>query len=181
MMEPKFGIFLLAMSMAVVLSACGDGSQAPAGNAWSSSESDDVHSHVCGLLTREQVDTVVPGNDGGQDRDTSEATLLKDVGMEHCSYLHVEGTDMQFLDLIVYKASSDKGFEQIDIADRAQRGSVRKLEIGDIGFLDDTGGEGIEATASKGRTVFELKLVSNDAKAKSEQLIELARIVAGKL
>ncbi len=124
---------------------------------------------------------MVPGNDGGQDRDTSEAALFKDVEIEHCSYLYVEGMDMQFLDVIIYKASSDEGFEQIDIGKRARHESVRKLDIGDIGFLDDMGGGDIMATASEGRTVFELKLVSKDGKAKSEQLIELARVVAGKL
>jgi hypothetical protein len=180
-MKTKFGIFCLAMSMAAVLAACGDGSQAPAGDArQSSGESDETPSHVCGLLSREQVDTVIPGNDGGRDRDTSEAALLKDVGMEHCSYLHVEGTDIQFLDVIIYRASSDEGFEQIDIGDRAQNGSVRKLDIGDISFLDNIDSSTIKVSASKGRTVFELSLNSTDAPAKSDQLIELARVVVGK-
>jgi len=92
---------------------------------------------ACSLLTDEQVATVVPGHDGGHEKDTSEASLLKDVSMEH-------------------------------------------LDIGDLSFLEDAGGTWI-ATASKGHTVFELRLTAADASAKSEQLVELARAVAAKL
>jgi hypothetical protein len=169
----------MAMVVTAIITACDNGSQGPAeGTQQASGE---TPSHVCSLLSREQVNAVIPGNKGCQDRDTSEAALFKDVEMEHSSYLHAGGTDMQFLDVIIYKASTDEGFEQIDIAKRARHGSIRKLNIGDIGFLDDLGGDNLMVTASKGRTVFELKLVSKDADAKSEQLTELARIVAGKL
>ena len=169
----------MAMVVAAIITACDNGSQVQAEGAQQASG--EAPSHVCSLLSREQVNAVIPGNEGGQDRDTSEAALLKDVEMEHCSYLHAEGMNMQFLDVIVYKASTDEGFKQIDIGKRARHESVRKLDIGDIGFLDDLGDDNLMVTASKGRTVIELKLVSKDANAKSEQLIELARIVAGKL
>lgn len=182
MMRKMLMTIPMAMVVAAIITACDNGSQVPAKEAQqASSASSEAPSHVCGLLSREQVNAVIPDNDGGHDRDTSEAALFKDVDMEHCSYLHVEGTDMQFLDVIIYKASTDEGFEQIDISKWASHGSVRKLDIGDIGFLDDLGGDNLIVTASKGRTVFELKLVSKDANAKSEQLTELARIVAGKL
>jgi len=172
----------MVMVAAVMLAACGDDSQVSAEDTQlAPSASGQAPGHACGMLSREQVNEVIPDNDGGHDRDTSEAALFKDVDMEHCSYLHVEGTDMQFLDVIIYKASTDEGFEQIDISKWASHGSVRKLDIGDIGFLDDLGGDNLIVTASKGRTVFELKLVSKDANAKSEQLTGLARIVAGKL
>ena len=89
---------------------------------------------------------------------------------------------MQFLDVIIYKATSDEGFKKIEIGEWAHHDSSRKLDIGDIGFLHDMSEQDeMVATASKGKTVFELKLSSKDAAAKSEQLVELARIVVGKL
>lgn len=137
---------------------------------------------ACGLLSREQVDAVIPGNDGGQERDASEAALLTDVDIDFCRYFHVEGTDMKFLDLLVYRASSDVGFEQIEIGKWAHQGSNRALDIGDAAFLIDMSDQNeMMVTASKGRTVFELKLVSDDAPAKSEQLIDLARTVSGEI
>jgi len=182
-MKSNFRNFCLVMAAAVVIASCGNGNEAPGTPAQhAASVSDEQSSGVCSLLTREQVDTVIPGNDGGKERDASEAALLKDVKMEHCQYSHVEGTNLKFLDLLIYKASSDEGFEQITIDKRAHQGSSRQLDIGDIGFLLDMSSQlEMVATASKGRTVFELKLVADDALAKSEQLIDLARIVGGKI
>lgn len=173
----------LAMSASMAFAACGDGSEAPAAAArQAASASDEKPSHVCSLLSREQVDSVIPGNDGGQDKDASEAALLKDVAMEHCQYSHIEGMNVKFLDLIIYKASSDEGFEQIRIGESAQQGSDRRLDIGDISYLKDMSAQNeMVAKASKGRTVFELKLYADDAAARPEQLIELARIVVGKI
>jgi hypothetical protein len=173
----------LTLGAAVAIIACSDGSEAPAAAARpTASASDEKPSHVCSLLSREQVDSVIPGNDGGQDKDTSEAALLKDVAMEHCQYSHIEGMNVKFLDLIIYKASSDEGFEQIRIGEWAHQGSDRRLDIGDISFLQDMSAQNeLVAKASKGRLVFELKLYADDAAARSEQLIELARIVAGKI
>ena len=125
---------------------------------------------------------MIPGNDGGREMDASEATLLNDVEMEHCRYFHMEGTSPKWLDLLIYKASSAKGFEQIDIAEWAHRDSSTKLDIGDIGFLHDMSDQNeMVATASKGWVVFELKLNSDDAVTRSEQLIGLARIVGDKI
>lgn len=133
----------------------------------------------CDLLTDEQVTTVVPGHDGGHDQDTSEASLMKDVSMEHCKYYHGGPEGLVMLDVIVYRASSDEGFEQIAISEWGHS-SDTKLDIGDVSFLEDAGGTWT-ATASKGRTVFEISLMADDAGAKSEQLVELARAVAAKL
>ncbi len=136
-------------------------------------------SQACSLLTDEQVATVVPGHDGGHDQDTSEAALLKDVSMEHCKYYHGGANGFVMLDVLVYRASSDEGFEQIAVTEWGH-GSDKKLDIGDVSFLEDAGGTWI-ATASKDRTVLELRLTADDAEAKSEQLVELARAVASKL
>jgi hypothetical protein len=182
-MKSNFRNFCLVMAAAAVVAACGNGSDAPGTPAQqAASASDEQPRGACSLLTREQVNTVIPGNDGGKEQDASEASLLKDVKMEHCRYFHVEGTNLKFLDLLIYKASSDEGFKQIKIGKWAHQGSSRELDIGDIGFLLDMSEQNeMVATASKGRTVFELKLVADDAPAKSESLIDLARIVGGKI
>jgi len=181
-MKTKFRTLCLtmAMGMVTVLAACGDGGQAPSGDDRSSGESAEAPGGVCSLLTREQVDAVVPGNDGGRE-DTSLATAYKDVETEQCRYVHFEDTDMQFLDVFVYRASSDAGFRKVDISGRMLMGSPRKLDIGDISFLDDIDSRTIKVASSKGRTVFELSLNSKDAPAKSDQLINLARVLAGEL
>jgi hypothetical protein len=86
------------------------------------------------------------------------ATLYKDVETEQCRHVHFEDTDMQYLDVFVYRASSNAGFKKVDISGRMLMGSPRTLDIGDISFLDDIDSRTIRVAASKGRTVFELSL-----------------------
>jgi len=167
-MKTVFRKFSLAMGMTVVLMVCGYSGHVFAFDA-------------CGLLSKEQADSVLPGNSGGMERDTSEASLFKDVEMGHCSYPFVEDMDFRFLDLVVYRAGSDEAFGQIDIGKRAGSSSVRKLDIGDVSFLDITDADSITVSVSKGRTEFDLSLDAKGAEAKSDQLIELARVIAGKL
>ncbi|HEY5564006.1 MAG TPA: hypothetical protein VIL33_00355 [Rhodothermia bacterium] len=173
----------LAIGTSMVIAACGGGAEAPeAAEPEAESVSEDQPSGICGMLTPDQVATVLPDSDGGDEKDTSEASLLRDIEMEHCQYLLVEGMDVKFLDLIIYKASSDEAFQQIALAEGAREGRSRRLDIGDIGYLHDMSSQGeMVATASKGRTLFELKLIASDAGTKSEQLIDLARIVAGQI
>jgi len=171
----------LGLILAASITACGGGDVPAKAAQQASGDFSDKPSQACSLLTDEQVATVVPGHDGGHDQDTSEASMLTDVAMGHCKYYHFGGAEMRWLDVLIYKASSDKGFENINIGKWAHQGSSRSLDIGDIGFLHDLSDTSIMATASKGRTVFELTLNSPDVAAESEQLIELARIVAGKL
>ena len=83
--------------------------------------------------------TVVPGHDGGHDQDTSEASLMKDVSLEHCKYYHGGPEGLVMLDVLVWRASSDEGFEQIAISEWGHS-SDTKLDIGDISFLEDGGG-----------------------------------------
>jgi hypothetical protein len=172
-----------AIGAAVVLSACGGSSESPDAEAQEvASVPDEQPGEACKLLNREQVDTVIPGNDGGREKDTSEASLLQDVEMEHCQYTYAEGMNIKFLDVIIYEAGSDEAFEQIALGEWANEDSFRRLDIGDGGFLFDHSTQGeMVATASKGLTVFEVKLYAEDAAAKSEQLVDLARIVDGKL
>ena len=170
------------LAASLLVASCGGG-QAPAEeNQPIVSASADQSEGACGLLTRQQVDTVIPGNDGGHERDTSEETLLDGVEMDHCQYVLVEGMDAKFLDLLIYRAASDEAFPQIEIDHMAGKESYRQLDIGDMAFLMDMSDQQkMMVTASKGRTVIELKLIADDAQAKSEQLIELTRIVVGKI
>jgi len=175
--------FCLALGAVISIAACSGGGDAPGtAAAQAAGVSAEQPGGACGLLSREQVNAVIPDNDGGREKDASEAALLKDVDIEHCRYFHAEGTNLKWLDVLVYRASSEEGFEQIKIGEWAHQGSSRRLDFGDIGFLQDMSDQNeMVATASKGRVVFELKLYADDAAAKSEQLIELARIVNEKL
>ena len=179
-MSGRIGRSVLTLAAACIAGAFGGSlpaAEEPAGGL--AVAGGDAPWQACSLLTDEQVATVVPGHDGGHDQDTSEASLLKDVSMEHCKYYHGGPEGLVMLDVIVYRASSDDGFEQIAVSEWGHS-SDKKLDIGDVSFLEDAGGTWI-ATASKGRTVLELRLTADDAEAKSEQLVELARAVAAKL
>jgi len=181
MMRTKFGTCCLALSLIATLTACGDGNQPSSSAARSSNESDEAAGGACRLLTREQVDAVVPGNDGGSEDAGLTAGLLKEVETSGCRYLHADEADLRYLTVTVYRAQTDKGFADIDIGYMAKKSSPRKLDIADIAFIDTIDEGWITLSASKGKTVFLLELHSKDAPAKSEQLIALARIVAGEL
>lgn len=170
----------LALGLSAFLAACGDSGPAPSADAPVQKASKAASGGACSLLTREQVDTVIPGNDGGTE-DTSLASLYDDVQTGQCRWLHVEGMDLQFLVLTVYRAASQAGFDKVDISGRLSMGSPRKLDIGDVSFLDDIDDSTIEIQVSKGRNVFEMNLNAKSAAEKSEPLIELARAVAAKL
>jgi len=170
----------LALGLSAMLAACGDSGPAPSSNDPVQKPGTEASGGACGLLTREQVDTVIPGNDGGTE-DTSLASLYDDVQTGQCRWLHVEGMDLQFMVLTVYRAASEAGFEKIDISGRLSMSSPRKLDIGDVSFLDDIDNDTVEIQVSKGRNVFEMNLNAKGAAEKSEQLIELARAVAEKL
>lgn len=174
----------LAVGTALAVVACGGG-DAPGAAAQQTASAAGVQAvgaDACSLLSREDVNAVVPGNEGGQERDASEAALLENVTIDFCRYFHVEGTNMKYLDLLVYEASTDEAFKQIEIGKWAHQGSSRQLDFGDLGFLLDMSDQNeIVATVSKGRTVIELKLNADDAAARSVQLVALARIVTAKI
>jgi len=182
-MKMIFRNAFLAILGSLTLSACNEGADTPAvsGGPVATAIADEP-AGVCALLTRDEAATVLADNDGGSEQSDSAGALLKDVEFSHCRYLHVAESGFSWLDLLVYRASSDEGFEQIKIAEWAHEGSSRRLDIGDIGYLHDMSDQNeMVATASKGRTVFELKLNADDAAGKSEELIALATIVAEKI
>lgn len=171
----------MALGTALTLTACGESGQPPAADAQQESVADSpAPGGACALLTREEVDTVVPGNDGGT-ADSSMQNAIPGAKTETCRYLHVEGTNPQFLVLTVYRASTEAGFEAIDISGRLQMASPRELDIADVSFIEDMGADSIQVSVADDMDVFELTLNANDAAEKSEQLIKLARAVDERL
>lgn len=169
--------------MGALLTACSGGSQAPATATPQAAESngEDAPSRVCSLLTAEQVNGVVPGHDGGKDKDTSEASLLEDVALEHCQYLAVAGTDMSFLDVFVWTATSDAGVESLPSQLRGcNDDDCRKLDMGTSSFVA-VWSDSPHVVVHKDRQVLEISLSGNDAAAKSGALVDLARAAASRL
>ena len=50
----------------------------------------------------------------------------ENIETEQCRYVHFEDADMQYLDVFVYRASSDAGFKKVDISGRMLMGSPQK-------------------------------------------------------
>jgi len=182
-MKSKFRYASLATLGLLTVSACGGSVDTPVGAGEQAANVPAVQAvGVCALLTGDQVATVIADNDGGNEQAASEGALLKDVEFSHCRYVHVGDTGFSWLDVLVYRASSDEGFEKIKIAEWAHQGSSQRLDIGDIGYLHDMSDQNeMVATASKGRTVIELKLNAEDAAENSKELIALATIVVEKI
>lgn len=183
-MSRAFGRLFFSVTAGLALLACGGGGGAPAegdgdGQAAMADE-DEARSRVCSLLTDDQVSILVPGHTGPSDEDTSEASLLEDVTLEHCQYYAVEGTDLQLLNILIWQAGSEEAFDQIKIGEWAHEGTDQRLDFGEIAYLVD-GGLTWSVKASKGLMVLEVSLTADDAATKSEQLVELARVVAAKL
>lgn len=169
--------------MGALLAACSGGSQVPASPTPQAAESDgeDAPSRVCSLLAGEQVSGIIPGHDGGNDKDTSEASLLKDVALEHCQYLAAAGTDMSFLDVFVWTATSDAGVESLPPQLRGcNDDDCRKLDMGTSSFVA-VWSDSPHVVVQKDRQVLEISLSGNDAAAKSDALVELARAASARL
>ncbi len=167
-----------------LLAACSGGNQAPATagpQLAAEASGEDVPSRVCGLLTREQVNRIVPGHDGGKDKDTSEATLLTDVALEHCQYLAAAGTDLRFLDVFVWTATSDVGVESLPAhLRRCDDDDCRKLDTDDSSFLA-VWSESPHVVVGGDRQILEISLTGSDAATQSDALVELARAAAARL
>lgn len=109
------------------------------------------------------------------------AATLDDVETLGCRYVHVEGTDAQYLLVTIYRATSDQGYEDIDISYMQRKSSLRHLDVGDMGFLDTIEDDWIKIAVGKGRSVLLLELKAGDAQAKTEQLVALARYLGERL
>lgn len=124
---------------------------------------------------------VVPDHDGGNDKDTSEASLLKDVTLEHCQYLAVAGADMSLLDVFVWTATSDTGVESLPSHLRScSDDDCRKLDSGSPGFLA-VWSDSPHVVINRDRQILELSLTADDAATKSDALIDLAHAASARL
>jgi hypothetical protein len=176
---------LLLVTLATIgVVACGAKDAAPSGAADvpdAQDTGDAPASRVCSLLTAEQVASVLPGHDGGRDRDTSEASLLKDVSLEHCQYTFVKELDLRFLDVFVWTATSDAGVDSLPTQLRhCPDDDCRRLDMGDLSFAA-TWNDSPHVVVNKGRQVLEISLNGEGATANSDALAELTRSAAAKL
>lgn len=183
-MKNRVTVTMLIAMTAMALGACG-GESKSAGPAVPASQGagsgDEAPTRVCSLLTKQQVDTVIPGHDGGNDKDTSEASLLKDVTLEHCQYTFVKDMDLRVLDVFIWTATSDAGVASLPGGlTRCTDSDCRRLDIGDNSFATTRNGDP-RLVVAKGRQYLEISLSAPDAAEKSAQLVELARTAAGKL
>ncbi len=183
-MNRLYRIVAISAMVGALFAACSGGGEAPStpdSQATTEVTGEDVPSRVCSLLTREQVSGVVPGHDGGNDKDTSEASLLKDVSLEHCQYLAVAGTDMSLLDVFVWTATSDLGVESLPPQLRAcNDDDCRKLDMGTSSFVA-IWSDSPHVVVHKERQILELSLTADDAATKSDALVDLARAAAPRL
>lgn len=183
-MNRLYRIVAISAMVGALFAACSGGGEAPStpdSQATTEVAGEDVPSRVCSLLTREQVNGVVPDHDGGNDKDTSEASLLKDVTLEHCQYLAVAGADMSLLDVFVWTATSDTGVESLPSHLRScSDDDCRKLDSGSPGFLA-VWSDSPHVVINRDRQILELSLTADDAATKSDALIDLAHAASARL
>ena len=122
----------------------------------------------CKLLTRQQVETVLPKNDGGTVAHAG-GSLIAGVDAYQCSYMN-DATNI--FTVIVNVAVDDRRYSQIRphfSADEATR-----VAVGEGGWLRGTADD-LKLTAVKGRSVLDLELLAPDAGAKRSALVALAQ------
>ena len=121
---------------------------------------------------------MLPGHDGGSVA-ADGGSLIKGVDSYQCSYARVEGTDVLLLTVIVHKAKDDAAFEQIKPSS-SFHDDHQPVEAGDGAWVygDD---KDLKLQMLKGRNLVELELMTPDAGAKKDAVVELARGLAGKV
>jgi hypothetical protein len=176
----KGSSLLGAAALALLLAACGGqtGSE-PATTAGAPDSGDGDSFGICRMLTAEQVTSVLPGHDGGSVTSAG-GSLIEGVDSYQCSYSAVHGTDLGLLTVIVTVAPDDALFEQIKVSGFAFDDDDA-VAVGDSAWKKDDSADDFEVVANKGRSVLRIGLMSTGARGKSEQMLALARAVAGKL
>lgn len=173
---------LAAALAALLLAACGNqGDSTPTTTASvPEAEDDDGDSFgICRMLSAEQVSSVLPGHDGGSVISAG-GSLIEGIDSYQCSYSAVQGTDLGLLAVIVTVAPDDALFEQIKVSGFAFDDDDA-VAVGDRAWKKDDSADEFEVVANKGRSVLRIGLMSAGARGKSEQMLALARTVAGKL
>ncbi len=174
--------FWIGMAVPIfLLCGCGSGSESAktAGSQAGAAESDDPRApgimQPCGLLTAEQVSTVLPGHDAGTPK-LSGGSLMKGIEAYQCSY---SNKSMDMMTVVLNIANDDESFSWINPGEGLHR-NHRKIEIGDRGWAYGEDNN-LKIEVVKGRAIINLELISPGARSKSDALIELARIVAGRV
>lgn len=128
----------------------------------------------CKLLTKAQVETVLPHNDGGMVVHSG-GSLIAGVDAYQCSYAN-DAADV--FTVVLNIAADDQHFDKIrphfDADDAA------RVPVGEGGWLRGDPND-LKLTAVKGRTVLDLELLATGAKAKGPALIALAQAVIARL
>jgi hypothetical protein len=132
----------------------------------------------CELLTKQQVESLIPGTDDGYTASTG-GSLMKGVDSYQCSY---SNDKFDLLTVIVHVAKTAEDFDWIKPKKNMQDDyeDAVKLSIGDGGWLYGDPND-LKIKVSKGFTVLELNLSSDNAKNKSDAFVKLAEIILKKI
>jgi hypothetical protein len=122
----------------------------------------------CKLLTRQQVETVLPQNDGGTVAHAG-GSLISGVDAYQCSYMNEA---VHIFTVIVNVAVDDRRFAEIRPHFDAHEAT--RVAVGEGGWLRGEADD-MKLTAVKGRSVLDLELLTPDAGTKSAALVTLAR------
>lgn len=171
------------MFAALLVAACGGKPGAPgpeSGDAapTAASNDDEDDRGPCLLLTGEQVTTVLPGHDGGGVMQSS-GSLMKGVDSSQCSYTRVEGTDMQLFTLVVHRAHDAAAFDAIKPSSSLHEDD-EAVQAGDAAWVYGDA-QDLKLKMLKGQSIVELELMTPDAATRKGAIVELARVLAGKV
>jgi hypothetical protein len=130
----------------------------------------------CKLLTDAQVRTVLPDLADSSDMSTGNA-LVKTIQSYQCSHVSTNAAGM--LIVIINSATNAESFSSLKESNKPPD-DAKKVDIADGGWVYPKD-NGLEVLVLKGRAVIHLDLDAKDAAQKSQELVELARIVAAKV
>jgi hypothetical protein len=129
----------------------------------------------CGLLSSDQVATVLPGHDGGLQVKAG-GSLIEGVDAYQCSY---SSGDADLLTVILNVAVDEERFEKIKPSSFGMS-DAKKVDIADGGWVrgDD---DDVKVTAIAGHTRIDVELMASGAQGKSNALVELTRQVIAQI
>jgi hypothetical protein len=128
----------------------------------------------CKLLTKAQVETVLPHNDGGMVVHSG-GSLIAGVDAYQCSYSN-DAADV--FTVVLNVTVDDQHFDKI--RPHFEADEATKVPVGAGGWLRGDPND-LKLTAVRGRTVLDLELLATDAKAKGPALVALAQTAIGHL
>jgi len=133
----------------------------------------------CKLLTSEQVNTVLPDNDGGY-LAHSGGSLIKDVDSYQCTY---SNDKWEMFSVYVTVAPNKNLFFKIkhDVSVlKMLYKNFHKIKVGDKAWIYGDS-ESTEVLVEKGYKIIHLKLNSANAGKKEKSLINIASVIAHKI